>query len=232
VEPIEVPFVDGIIELSNIVQVHGESISLSGSSPLYTYILTKGNNLDLSSSPVFTNTTLFTTEVTYPPDGNGDYNINLTNGTITVFNDDIGSIVDFGTVDYNFIDTTLDASLPGKFSVDYRRGRIYSFSLTQTPADDKKITYQYTNYAIDYNIAKPINSNSFIVDAENKQISINDTEIIKAYNSIDIVSKTRQIIKIMYQYVERTRDSIKDLDPYFSPIVKDYVLKILTKSKI
>lgn len=234
VTPVEVPFVNGIIELSNIVQVVDEEIGFDTSvvPGLSTFTLSRGDNLDPSFSPVFSNEVLFATEVVGVPSSDGEYKIDINTGDVTVYSTVQNEIDNPGNVNYNFIDETLNNSLPGKFSVDYKRGRLYSFSLTQIPPSGDKIKYQFTNYEIDYNIAKPIDSDSFLVDAEAQEISINDTEIIKAYNSIDVVSRTRQIIKIMYQFVERTRDSIEELEPFFSPIVKDYVLKILTKSRI
>lgn len=234
---VEIPFIDGIIELSNVVQVDNESIDSLDSSgdPLHTFTLQNGTSLESSFSPVFNNTTLYAVEKASIGvlAADGEYFVSDV-GLVTVYWDTGGLggplPTDLGEVSYYFKDSGLDGSLPGKYSVDYKRGVIYCFTVTATPTDN--ITYQFTNYEIDYNIAKSIDPDSFSVDAQSQEISINDTEIIKAYNSIDVLSRTRQVIKVMYEYVQRTRDSIEELEPYFSPIVKDYVLKVLTKSRL
>ena len=217
----EIPFIDGLTEFRAILDVKDELVPTGGNS----FILV---NIPHPSYPVtFSDTTVFATEVTYI-DGSteftptpGEYSINYSTGDVYTV-----STLDDGTVSYKYEDNGKKQELIESYSVDYREGIVY-LNLGRTLPALSSVKYEWTNYGIAYRIAKELPSSTFKVSPDEKLITILDPMVLEDY-----VPSTRQsgLVKILYDYVDKVVESIEDLEPYFTPVVKGYALKVLTTS--
>jgi hypothetical protein len=117
----------------------------------------------------------------------------------------------------------------GKYSVDYRNGILYADrALSAIGGFD--ISYRYSNYTASYRIAREVDSKHYEVDTASQQISIKDGEFFRHLETPKTTQAGRApFYLINYDYVSETRDDIQNLKDHFTPVVKDYVLKILKK---
>ena len=206
----EIPFIDGITEFLDILRVEGETVPSSGTS----FFL---DNIPLDDYPVtFSDAVVFVTE-TATPTVPGEYYVNYTTGEVTTI-----STMDGGTVDYHYLDTNKSGELTGTYSVDYREGIVYLYDPLPTSVS---VTFEYTRYAVRYRIAKELESYMYKVDADNKIITITDPSVLNDYLP---TTRNAGLIKVYYSYVEEVRESIEELEDFFTPVLKGYALKILT----
>ena len=207
---VEVPFIDGLEEFSDTIRVEDEAVPSSGTS----FFL---DNIPTDEYPVvFSDAAVFILE-TATPTNPGDYYVNYTTGEVTTI-----STMDGGSVSYRYVDTNRAGDLAGAYSVDYREGIVY---LYEPLPSSVTVNYEYTNYAVRYRIAKPLESYMYKVDPDNKMITITDPSVLEDY-----LPTTRHagLIKIFYEYVSEERESIEELEEFFTPILKGYALKIIT----
>jgi hypothetical protein len=129
-----------------------------------------------------------------------------------------------GETEFKHTDTEIDTS--GYYSVDYKNGILYVASGDTTATSPGNISFKYTNFVVCYNIGKFMLSDAYTVDTAAKTISVSEREVLKLWG--DVANK--RLVKAIYDYVQTTRESIEELEPYFSPIVRDVVLKILESS--
>ncbi|MCK5292662.1 MAG: hypothetical protein KAR39_11690 [Thermoplasmata archaeon] len=207
---IEVPFIDGITEFLDILEVDSEDVPTGGTS----FFLV---NIPLEAYPVvFSDTTVFQTE-TPTPTVPGDYYVDYVTGEVTTV-----STLDDGTVSYYYQDTAKATDLAGAYSVDYREGIVYLYSGLGA---DLFVDYEYTRYAVRYRIAKELEPFMFKVNPDDKLITIIDPAVLDDY-----LPTTRHsgLIKVFYDYIAEVRESIEELEPFFTPVLKGYALKMLT----
>ena len=155
------------------------------------------------------------------PLGAGEWSIDYSTGQVKT-----GTVTAGGTVDYKYQDSTRAALLLGSYSVDYREGILY-INLSQAMPVGSSVNYEYANYAVKYRIAKELDNTQYTVSPDDKQVTILDPMVLEDY-----LPTTRQagLVKVYYEYVEQIRESIEELEPYFTPVLKGYALKILTSS--
>lgn len=207
---VEVPFIDGLEEFSDTIKVEDESVPSSGTSFTLDNVPTDEYPVVFSDASVFQNETA-------TPTNPGDYYVNYSTGGVTTV-----STLNNGTVSYKYVDTNKAGDLAGAYSVDYREGIVY---LYDPLAASVTISYEYTNYAVRYRIAKNLESYMFKVNPDDKMITITDPGVLEDY-----LPTTRHagLIKVFYEYVAEVRESIEELEEFFTPILKGYALKILT----
>ena len=84
-------------------------------------------------------------------------------------------------------------------------------------------------YSAFYNIAEIIKDSDIEeILPEEKKIKLS-TSFGMRFLKMDTALKARpQYVKIVYQYYKRITESIKDLEPYFSPICKDVAFRAVT----
>ena len=105
--------------------------------------------------------------------------------------------------------------------------------LSENRLPDTISNYQYTNFEAEYKIARFLEEDSYDIDITNQTISIKDKEIFKHINTPrSSVDGRTPIYLINYDYVDETRESIIDLKTKFTPVLKDYMLRILTKGSV
>lgn len=124
--------------------------------------------------------------------------------------------------------------IEGYYSVDYANGLLYAApgdpfggALSKIIGSPGNITFRYTNFIACYNIGKFMSSDSYTVDTVAQSISISEREALKLWGDRDADVANKRLVKAIYDYVQTTRESIEELEPYFTPIVRDIVVKIL-----
>ncbi len=235
----EVPYIDGLTELGASVDKTTEKVpTIVGSGPFnrFSFQLKERIVNDTDYKIQFSNSSIFMTEVFTPSVGLGEYYVYRTPGpsygfvtvgmanTIPVSGDLTGTVTYF----YNNPKFADD----GLYSVDYRHGRIF----TQRPMDSAwnlRATYQYTDYRAEYKIARLLDKKFYGVDETTRTVTIKDEEILK-HNIIhrDLPLKQTLYYQVNYDYVAQTREDILALRDFFSPVIKDYVIKVITKSNL
>ena len=116
-----------------------------------------------------------------------------------------------------------DYVIKNDYSIDYKLGKIYLEQLL--PSSWRVfIDYNYTDYKAEYRIARPILN--YTVNAKDKTITISSGEI-KIRDSIPTAENLTY--EVSYDYVKRSAEDLLQLKNYFSPILKDYKIKIITK---
>lgn len=130
-------------------------------------------------------------------------------------------------------DTEFGAEDAGLYSIDYQKGRFF----TQRPLDatitDIKVDYEYVDYRAKYYIARLIDPKHYEVDIVNQTIVLSDNEIMRrALIPHKRLDGQPPYYLVNYDYIKETREDVEALQPFYSPIVKDYALKVLTKGRI
>lgn len=119
----------------------------------------------------------------------------------------------------------------GLYSVDYKLGLIY----TSKPINNRyAFEFENTMFYAYYPIGREINPKYYTLDTANKIISIKDTEILNNQRTkqlTDTSGKTK-FYQVSYKYVKDNRKDVSELEPFFTPILKDYTMKLITKSKM
>jgi hypothetical protein len=118
-----------------------------------------------------------------------------------------------------------EITIDGYFSVDYPNGILYVAAGDSTAAGPGNVSYKYTNLVACYNIGKLMSADSYSVDSQT--ISINEREALKLWGDQDAEISNKRLVKAIYDYVQTTRESIEELEPFFTPIVRDIVFKVL-----
>jgi hypothetical protein len=142
--------------------------------------------------------------------------------------------VSFGTAGYvTYYYTTPNYSTTGLYSVDYKLGRVYMQRAMPAGAGTLVANYQYTDYRAEYNIARVVPAGSYEINRTDRTVRIKDSEALnRAGIPRERLGEQLPYYQITYDYVSVTRENIEDLKDYFSPVLKDYVLKVITKDKL
>lgn len=139
-----------------------------------------------------------------------------------------------GTITYYYAGPGYSNS--GLFSVDYQNGRIH---LQREIDPDNEgdwtlfVDYQYTDFRAEYKIARLLDSDTYDIDITRQTVTFKDSEILKflqiPHSGILNISP---YYLINYDYVAETRENITELQTRFSPVIKDYALRVLTKGTV
>jgi hypothetical protein len=224
----EVPFVDGKIELAGVIKTTEAVPDLSGGAGNVTFTLNLKISTDTSFKVAFSNTSTFVTEVPGSPAAPGEYQINRSTRVVTV-NISGATATDLGTVTYYYMNP--NALLTGRYSVNYITGEIYTYTST---VSSTTVSYQYTFYTARYPIAREISDDNWELDKVSRKVILKDREILASQRTLQLTAtgSRDKYYQIMYQYVKSTRENVSELEPYFSPMLKDYALKIITSSRL
>ena len=222
----EVPFIDGTSELSTVIKTEQVIPTLTPISSVASFTTNVPVIADVKFAVSFTNLDLFTTEVgsLIAVNSAGEYYVDRSTGIISVYT--TAAVTDAGSVSFY---TSDPANIPvGAFSVDYKNGEIY---LQRALPSDVVISYQYADYFIKYNIARVVPDTDWTLDAVNKTVLIksNETNLRSRIPNIAGTNLIRPATyQVNYKYIASTRKNIQDLKSFFSPVLKDYALQIVT----
>jgi len=121
------------------------------------------------------------------------------------------------------------SELDGYYTIDYKKGIIYTYS---NVSGSLVIEYNKTQYYAEYNIAVKIFGDNYTVDEESNTITFTNEYIVRAFSESLSKSLLRTLFKIDYEHVVELEQNPKELEPYHSPLLKDYALAILTKGQL
>lgn len=232
----EIQFIDGRSELLGVIRTAEQLASITGVTPGEVRAIPFSVKIssDVGFSVTFTNTDIFKIEkgslgaVTTP----GDYYIDRAaspTGTIHIKLDD--DVDEPGNVYYYYIDP--QANLVGRYSINYNTGEVFTYSST-TSLDGITVDYQFTNYKIKYDVARLIPNDDWIFS--DQKLTIKDTEILRNIRTPQVLGSqtvsTAKYYQVSYQYVASTRADVAELEPYFSPVLKNYALKVITQNRL
>lgn len=205
-DPQEVDYVDGKTEFLGLVAMNREStvgITADLLDTVVTFKLAAGALWYQGMDPLFSNTTVFSTDVGTGsvPNAPGEYNIGG-DGTVTVYVGAGGTLDEGISIHYYYQDPDFEPA--NKYSLDYKRGVIYGGSDLQANAT---LTYKASGHKIAYNVAKEIDRYQY--NSSGNYVSVR-TEGLKQVNSL---------VKLIW--AQKTGDSsLRDIRDFFSPIIQ------------
>lgn len=200
--PEEIAFIDGHSEFLGLLEMNKESTNVTAAdgSGLVSFTLAAGAAWFSEYSVIFDDTTTFGNLVGSAPTGaspTGDYFIS-TLGVVTV---KAPSGITAGNYSYFYKDPSFNPDR--KYSVDYRKGRVYSYADINSASS---VTYKVATYTMSYDIADEIKD--FTYDSNSNAVSVR-TEGLKEMNSL---------IKVLWEQSDANSD-IQELKDYFSPLL-------------
>lgn len=203
----EVEYIDGHTEFLGLIKVVNEKTSAFSGSGIKSFIVDAGTNFYSPLGISFDDNTYFLTEksslgaVTTA----GDWFVDSATGTVSVYVS-AGLPADI-TYSYYYRDNDFDPT--NKFSVNYKKGIVFSYTGWKTNAS---ITYKVANFYAIYDIATQIEDFDF--DKQNSLITV------KTENNFD----DSKLIKIIYPI--KTNDlNVEDLRSYYSPIIRSLTFR-------
>jgi hypothetical protein len=242
IKPTEVPFVDGTTELTNVISVNEELLSLSSlGSGLWSCTLKEiysGRTVDKepSFSPVRSTANTGSLDSQFNIDGrvqglaevtsNGLWHLDVTTGILTLF---LSTIPNQHTVSYQYLADDSGVDLDGLYSVDYYNGIIH---FGTTPIQGV-IAFEVSCYSAFYNIGKIISDGDIEkIDSDTKKITFGAAFGMQFLKQNTANKARPQVLKVLYDYYKKSTESLKDLEPYFSPICKDVAFKSVTINEL
>ena len=120
-------------------------------------------------------------------------------------------------------------SLAGYYTVDYLSGTIYTYS----PVSGLLyVDYNKSEYYAEYNIAVEIPKEEYSVDTEGSLIAFSDRYIVRTFSNSLVKSSSRTLFKTSYRFAREVEQNPRELEPFFTPVLKDYRVAILTQKRI
>ena len=242
-KPVEVPFIDGASELYSLVYVQDELVDFSSlGGNLYSYNLNQINlSQVLEGSPGFAGVrtesnpnppvNYFQTYVASTPSSDGEWTYSITAGvcTVTVYVASFDASAQHAA-SYKF--KTLDAGIDisGLYSIDYVNGTIHF----ATPISGiGNIEYEVSVYSAFYNIAEMVDDGDIKeIDEEGHKIKFSPAFGMRFLKQSTALKARPAFAKVAYEYYKKSTESLKDLEPYFSPICKDIAFRAVTASTL
>jgi hypothetical protein len=205
-KPIEVEYIDGQTEFLGLIPMTIETTTPaeSGTDTYVQFALSARGLWHQPLGVLFSDAGTFSNlvaSVSAAKTGSvGDYFVAL-DGTVTV-NIGIGAILNGGRgITYYYRDPSFDPD--AKFSLDYRRGVIYTYN-DMTPT--ASIRYKAACYKIAYDIAEEVSDYTY--DAAINSVSVR-TEGLQAVNSL---------VKVIWTEAPQNSE-LEELKKFFSPII-------------
>lgn len=236
----QVEFVDGRTELLGVLPLKEELDPITGVSSEVNLSISFNVKItsDTSFATTFSNQTIFRNQVASEGSVSnvGDYWVDRTyttspTGRVVVRVDENNSLP--GTVTYYYKEPQIETA--GRYSIKLDTGEVFTHDII-TPTSSGSITadYEYTNYKVRYDIARLVSREDWSYDPNEKKILIEDNEILKSQRTPQTAAQdnSSDYYQATYKYIKQSRDESALLEPFFSPILKDYALKVITKSRL
>lgn len=223
----EVEFIDGRTELFGMINAAEEIGSLAYGT--VSFVLKTTATEDTNFGITFSNKDIFIVDKTGSSiSAIGDYQIVRTSTSTTVYVKTAEATDDAGSIYYYYQDAA--AQLGGRYSVNYQTGEVFSYSPIELGTWAK---YDYTNYRIKYDIARLVPPTDWELDISTNKITIRDREILRNIRTPQFSGGSNtKYYQASYKYVGSSREDVSELEPYFTPTLKDYTLKVMTKSRL
>ena len=243
IPPVEVKFVDGYSELQNAVNTNQMIMAETGYG-LHTFSLdqidaTHVLSGDLTFNPVIeypdpVRNSQFTAQVTDESEvssavGNWWVDSDATSSLYgkVVVNTGPSSDLRTHTVKYRVEDTTNGIDKKGLYSVDYNKGTIYFASPVSTGT---RVTFNVTMYSAFYNFSEIVEEQNIkTIEEKAKRIELEVNYAEKFLKDVSPQYPRPRFVKVGYDFYLKSTESLKDLEPFFSPICKDIAVRAITK---
>lgn len=119
-----------------------------------------------------------------------------------------------------------EEELTGLFTVDYKKGKIY---MNAPLTGDLSVRFRYSSIFAEYNIARKLSPSDFT--SESNILKFSEDFIIREFGNSLTSNNSRNLFKVGYKYIEETHDDLKELEPYYTPFLRSYNLKVISRSK-
>lgn len=237
-EEVEYSGVSGNPELSSVILTREQIPVLAPIGDIAEFsvstFMSPSSNLAVS----FSNSEVFQQEVLVAnPPVSGQYYLDRNLNKVIVNTGGL-TVQDPGEVSYYANDPSRVAR--GAYSIDYKLGIVYL--QRPIPSSGFGISYEYSDYRIQYNIAREIperegNTVNWVLDAPTKTITLQTPEVLKRANIPQVSTSTPGTIRplvylVNYKYVGTSRKDIARLLNHFTPVLKDYALRVVTKENL
>jgi hypothetical protein len=93
------------------------------------------------------------------------------------------------------------------------------------------VSYKYMDYRLEYEMSRLIPKTDWIYKEDDNLIQLKPNEVLNQ-RLTNKDEDAKLYYQINYRYVDESRDDIIDLVPYFTPVLKDYTLKVQTKESV
>ncbi len=225
-------------ELTSVIKTEETIPTLVPSSNKAVFVLKAPIVNNSLLAVAFSNIDVFVTQVASVGlvDTLGEWHVELNPlsvdyGKVTVY---IGAstITDTGKVNYYIQDGAQNKG--GAYCIDYSRGVVHVQTDRATPAGCT-VSYEYSDYFIHYNIARVVDKADWYIDPVAKKITLKPAEITRKASLSQAISNSSVVnssYQVSYKYIARVRQDIAELAPYFSPVLKDYALEIITRENL
>lgn len=121
------------------------------------------------------------------------------------------------------------SQLNGYYTVDYKRGKIFTYN---TVSGTLVAEFNTSEYYAEYNIAVEIPREDYSVDFNNSVITLSDRYVIKNFSNSLSSAFSRNLFKVNYVYAEEIEQNPRELEPFFTPLVRGYQVSALTRDKL
>jgi len=121
------------------------------------------------------------------------------------------------------------ADLIGYFSIDYKNGTIFTYSLV---SGTLVLEYNKTEYYSEYNIGVTVPRSDYVIDEEISTITFSDRYIVNNYSDAIESRLVRTLFRVQYDYITELEQNPRELEAFYTPFLRDYALAILTKEQL
>jgi hypothetical protein len=215
-------FIDGHTEFLGVIKTK-EKLPTINSTGNVTINLSMRMSTDASLTVEFSNKDVFVTSVGTTPSSPGEYQI-IRSETAPQVIVNIGTIPsDTGYISYYYVNPNVSPT--GWYSINYKTGEVFTYSTTTSGIT---VDYRYVDYRVRYSIARKVND--FLLEGD-KTIILQDKELVNKL-TIQRINSNTQYYQVLYNYVSEFIDDNTKLIDYFTPVLLDYVLKVIPEGKL
>lgn len=149
---------------------------------------------------------------------------------------------DFGKITYYWKDPRLE--IDGRYAVNWKTGEVdLAEPCTQDRANRYRITYKYTSYYAKYDVCRSVPEDAWKFqvpediwdfDENENAIVMKDSDRLRSFSVPMTTQDTlpNRYYQVSYERVEQPRADVSELEQFFTPVLKDYALKVVTKSRL
>lgn len=104
-------------------------------------------------------------------------------------------------------------ALNGLYSIDYRNGVLYTYTST---VQGMTLGFTYLDYRVEYGIGAVIGA-----ETRGSEILLDDSDVLTAFKRAEDGGRESRLVRVEYDYVDDEPQSVKELEPFFTPLVRD-----------
>ena len=113
------------------------------------------------------------------------------------------------------------AGTDGLYSIDYKRGILYS-AIDSDAFAGGPFVFFWTDYTLEYGIGAEIRHT--VVD---NQLNLDQGDIIEVFKDTLLNTRAEKMIRVEYDYVGDQLQTLQDIEPFYSPILRDYAIIVV-----